>query len=127
MHEQPQFVPGPGLAVLRPVKVPRPVTVPGLIVSTKREARERAHRVDFIQHRQGASAAVSFLEGMDLSGMPTSEARPMVVPVSTPLPAPRWVMATTVRPASAMPSQHIGFIRAALMVAGVCSAVGPWE
>jgi hypothetical protein len=82
-----------------------------------------------MQHcdHQGASAVVSFLETMDLSGMPTSEAHPMVVPVSAPLPAPWLVMATLARPASAMPSQHIGFIRADLMVAGVCSVVGPWE
>ena len=109
------------------MRVRRRVTVPGSLVLAERAARERAHREDFMQHRQGASAAASFLEEVDLSGMPTSEARPVVVPVPAPGPAPRRVMAATGRPASAMPSQHIGFIRAALMVAGVCSAVGPWE
>jgi len=88
--------------------------------------REEHHRSNFMRHHQGALPAQLFLQAIHLDDMP-------VQPTTMPRPMPPVVVPTSskIRPPStmarAMPSQQVGFLRAALLVAGVCSAAAPWQ
>ena len=79
-----------------------------------------------MRHHQGALPAQLFLQAIHLDDMP-------VQPTTMPRPMPPVVVPTSskIRPPStmarAMPSQQVGFLRAALLVAGVCSAAAPWQ
>lgn len=118
-----------------------------------RATKEASHRLSFLS-QQGAGAAFDFLHSIDLRDaytgpsltasleLPRSLATdvgkacghlggcgfpPSSVLGPTCMPLPMAAPDSTASSRRALPSQQVGFLRAAMLIAGVCSAVTPWE